>query len=202
MGYFFLCTGLVSLPFIPIYCATKSGVLSYTKAVAVRFLLFIISYISTSDGARAWPIKLTWKEKHFPVYKTGLYKTKNNTFRYDDETQIGLKWFMTFLFLKKQAEIAAQGITLSCICPGFTDTAFVQNLEDKMPDFSTAHKAIEHTGLLKYVHGCISHFVLFPYFFKFDSRRKTNNFLFLILELKLWRTVFWNWLKTRKMAAS
>lgn len=75
--------GLVSLPFIPIYCATKSGVLSYTKAVA------------------------------------------------------------------KQAEIAAQGITLSCICPGFTDTAFVHNLEDKIPDFSTAHKAIEHTGLLK-----------------------------------------------------
>lgn len=155
---FFFGTGLVSLPFIPIYCATKSGVLSYTKAVAVRFLLSIISYISTSDGARAWPIKLTWKEKHFPVYKTGLYKTKNNTFRYDDETQIALKWFMTFLFLKKQAEIAVQGITLSCICPGFTDTAFVQNLEDKMPDFSTAHKAIEHTGLLKYVHGCISHF--------------------------------------------
>lgn len=56
---FFFGTGLVSLPFIPIYCATKSGVLSYTKAVAVRFLLFIISYISTSDGARAWPIKLT-----------------------------------------------------------------------------------------------------------------------------------------------
>lgn len=28
-----------------------------------------------------------------------------------------------------------------------------------MPDFSTAHRAIEHTGLLKYVHGCISHFL-------------------------------------------
>lgn len=59
---------------------------------------------------------------------------------------------MIFLFLKKQAEIAAQGITLSCICPGFTDTAFVQNLEDKIPDFSTAHKAIEKFGLLKYVY--------------------------------------------------
>lgn len=59
MWAIFFCTGLVSLPFIPIYCATKSGVLSYTKAVAVRFLLFIISYSSTSDGARAWPIKLT-----------------------------------------------------------------------------------------------------------------------------------------------
>lgn len=35
------CTGLVSLPFIPIYCATKSGVLSYTKAVAVRCLFLI-----------------------------------------------------------------------------------------------------------------------------------------------------------------
>lgn len=53
MWAIFFCTGLVSLPFIPIYCATKSGVLSYTKAVAVRFLLFIVSYISTSDGARA-----------------------------------------------------------------------------------------------------------------------------------------------------
>lgn len=64
---------------------------------------------------------------------------------------------MYFLFLKKQAEIAAQGITLSCICPGFTDTAFVQNLEDKIPDFSTAHKAIETIGLLKYVQACIGH---------------------------------------------
>lgn len=133
---------------------------------------------------------------HFPV----LYKSKKkNAFRYDDETQTCLNWCIWFfLFLKKQAEIAAQGITLSCICPGFTDTAFVHNLEDKIPDFSTAHKAIEHTGLLKYVHGCISHFCVN---ILFQVVKITIIYLWF-LELKLWRTGFWNWLKTRKMAAS
>ncbi|XP_022294483.1 15-hydroxyprostaglandin dehydrogenase [NAD(+)]-like [Crassostrea virginica] len=75
--------GLVPIPFIPIYCATKSGVISYTKTLA------------------------------------------------------------------KQIEIANQGVVLCCMCPGFTDTAFVQNLEDKIIDFPAAYQAIEKMGLLK-----------------------------------------------------
>lgn len=59
-------TGLVSLPFIPIYCATKSGILSYTKAVAVRLLFIIIAlyltffqiHVKRLYDAFAWIIKL------------------------------------------------------------------------------------------------------------------------------------------------
>lgn len=54
-----------------------------------------------------------------------------------------------------------------------------------MLDFLIVYKVIEYIGLLKYVYGCISYFVLFFYFFKFDLRCKMNNFFFLILELKL-----------------
>ena len=55
-----------------------------------------------------------------------------------------------FLYFQKQIEIANQGIVLCCMCPGFTDTAFVQNLEDKIIDFPAAYQAIEKMGLLKY----------------------------------------------------
>lgn len=60
-----------------------------------------------------------------------------------------------FMYFQKQIEIANQGIVLCCMCPGFTDTAFVQNLEDKIIDFPAAYQAIEKMGLLKY--DCSSH---------------------------------------------
>lgn len=55
-----------------------------------------------------------------------------------------------FMYFQKQIEIANQGIVLCCMCPGFTDTTFVQNLEDKIIDFPAAYQAIENMGLLKY----------------------------------------------------
>ncbi|XP_048770001.1 15-hydroxyprostaglandin dehydrogenase [NAD(+)]-like [Ostrea edulis] len=75
--------GLVAIPFLPIYCATKSAIISYTKALA------------------------------------------------------------------SQSEIAGHGVVLCSICPGFTDTSFVQNLEDKLVDAKAAYQMIEEHGLLK-----------------------------------------------------
>ncbi|XP_062579011.1 15-hydroxyprostaglandin dehydrogenase [NAD(+)]-like [Saccostrea cucullata] len=75
--------GLVSVPFMPVYCATKSGVVAYTKAFATS------------------------------------------------------------------PEIESQGIAVCCICPGFTDTAIIQNFEDKVLDATSAKKMLEEYGVLK-----------------------------------------------------
>ncbi|XP_061177227.1 15-hydroxyprostaglandin dehydrogenase [NAD(+)]-like [Saccostrea echinata] len=75
--------GLLSVPFMPVYCATKSGIIAYTKTLA------------------------------------------------------------------KSPKTEGQGIVLCCICPGFTDTAIIQNLEDKVLDATLAQKMLEQYGVLK-----------------------------------------------------
>ena len=88
------------------------------------------------------------KRTHEVYFLSNQQKEDHNPRRTQSISNILVSIF--FMFFQKQIEIANQGVVLCCMCPGFTDTAFVQNLEDKIIDFPAAYQAIEKMGLLKY----------------------------------------------------
>lgn len=126
-----LLLGIIPVPMSPVYCATKHAVVGYTRSWAVSVchskLLLLAMY--TNNFKIRYHMRI-WKDNLVNIAKkknTGLrlsvMKT-NNTLVY---FVLRLKYHC--IYFQANPDMKNEGIRFNTLCPSFTDTDLVRNIQ-------------------------------------------------------------------------